>query len=209
MKKLALLLLAGILATTVLVGCNNGGDKKTESSAESSVAASTEESTEGGDEESAAEGEESAAEGEESAAEGEESATEGEESAAEGEESAAEGEESGAGAVDTSALIGGYVSSAFVNIETKQVVTPDEFAAANGLDAAPIIYFVLKEDGKCAFGPENEAKGAAYTFDENGNVTAVFEENGETLQFEYDPNTGCYAYEDKDNGIGYILSRAQ
>ena len=204
MKKIAIVLLAGILAATVFVGCNNNNNNSPSSAPQSSAAASTEESAE----ESAEDGEESAAEGEESAAEGEESAAEGEESAAEGEESAAEGEESAAegGTVDPASIVGNYVSASFVNIETNEVITPEAFAEANGLEAAPVIYLVLKEDGKAAFGPQDEAEGGTYVVAENGNVTFTSEKTGEQAEFEYNADNGMFGYTDTENGIGYLFA---
>ena len=195
MKKIAIVLLAGLLAATVFVGCNNNNNNSSSSAPQSSAAASTEESAE--DDESATEG------GEESADESEESAAESEESAAESEESAAEG-----GAVDPASIVGNYVSASFVNIETNQVITPEEFAEANGLEAAPVIYLVLKEDGKAAFGPQEEAKGGTYEVAENGNVTITFEENGEQAVFEYNADTGMFGYTDAENGVGYLFAMA-
>ncbi len=198
MKRIAIVLLAGILAATVFVGCNNNNNNSPSSAPQSSAAASTEESAE----ESAEDGEESATEGEKSATEDEESAAEGEESAAEGEESAAEG-----GTVDPASIVGNYVSASFVNIETNQVITPEEFATANGLEAAPVIYLVLKEDGKAAFGPQEEAKGGTYEIAENGNVTITFEENGEQAVFEYNADNGMFGYTDAENGVGYLFAK--
>ena len=205
MKKIAIVLLAGILAATVFVGCNNNNNNSPSSAPQSSAVTSTEESAE----ESAEDGEESATEGEKSATEDEESAAEGEESAAEGEESAAEGEESAAegGTVDPASIVGNYVSASFVNIETNQVITPEEFATANGLEAAPVIYLVLKEDGKAAFGPQEEAKGGTYEIAENGNVTITFEENGEQAVFEYNADNGMFGYTDAENGVGYLFAK--
>ena len=194
-KKLAVVLLAGILAAsvTVMAGCqkNDNSSSKSESSAASKADDKKDESkTDDKKDESKSDDKKDESKDESKADESKaEESTEAstEESTEAGAEESTEASAEGGEAADASAFVGDWVVSTVVKIDTKQTFTPDEYAKLTGADSALIITLSLDADGNAVFSNNGEAKQGTYTFD--GKNLVVIEENGDQTKLEYNAET--------------------
>ena len=199
MKKIAVVLLAGILAASVAVmaGCqkNDSTSSKAESSAASKADDKKDESKTESKDESKTESKADESKAESSTESSTEASTE------ESTEASAEGGET----ADASVVVGDWVAGTIVNLETKENYTPDEYAAATGAESAMIITLSVDAEGNALFSVNGQAKTGAYTFD--GTNLVVTEANGEVTKFEYNAENNALGYEDKDSGVGFIFMK--
>ncbi len=195
MKKIAVVLLAGILAASVAVMAGCQKNDSTSSKAESSAASKADDKKDESKTESKDESKTESKADESKAESSTEASTE------ESTEASAEGGET----ADASVVVGDWVAGTIVNLETKENYTPDEYAAATGAESAMIITLSVDAEGNALFSVNGQAKTGAYTFD--GTNLVVTEANGEVTKFEYNAENNALGYEDKDSGVGFIFMK--
>ena len=177
-KRLLMLMLAGVLVSFTFVGCSDDDASEEDTKVEESADAEEEETE--AEEESGEEGTE---------------------------EEGTEEETEESGEVDTSAIIGSWMTGCYM--KDGESYNPDEYAELNNIEDATSLVFVytFNEDGTVVAQAAATGEVANGTWEVSGeNIIASFE-NGSQVPFEYSAENDMMGVEDTTTGVITLFGR--